>query len=168
MKKILGIDPGLSSGALAVVSRDDASAPIRFVEVIDVPLGESDDGTREVRASVLTFIQNHGPDAAYIERAQAMPAQGSSSGFNYGTAYGALRMAVRGCMVPLTRVESRAWKRAHGFETGADKEASRQRALALFPEAAAVLQRVGDHDRAEALLIAWYGMSLACGTIRAP
>lgn len=159
---ILGVDPGLT-GALAVVDLDGIRP--RLVEVIDVPtIGE--DHQREVCPSVLTFIQRVRPSAAYMERSQAMPDQGASSGFIYGAAYGALRMAVRGCLIPLIRVESRAWKRAHQLPVGATKEDSRQRALHLFPEGATAFQRVMDHNRAEAALIAWYGATLAHAAAR--
>lgn len=159
MITILGIDPGLQGG-LAVVTRDGDDGRIRLVEAIDVPT-EGTDAAREVSPSVLTFIQKHRPAAAYMERAQAMPDQGASSGFIYGAAYGALRLAVRGCLVPLTRIESRAWKRAHGLPTGSEKEHSRQIAIHLFPEGWGYFERVRDHNRAEAALIAYYGVMLA-------
>lgn len=160
---VLGIDPGLTGG-LAVV--DAGNGQIRVLEAIDVPT-EGEDAKREVSPSVLTFIQKHRPGIAYIERAQAMPDQGASSGFNYGKGYGALRMAVRGCLVPLTTIEATAWKRAHGLPAGSDKEHSRQLALHLFPEAIGYFERVKDHGRAEAALIAWYGATLGAAQARA-
>lgn len=164
---ILGIDPGLS-GALAVVSPTTDGRQIRLIEVIDVPI-TGEDAQREVDASVLTFVQKHRLKAAYIERAQAMPDQGASSGFIYGKVCGALSLAVRGCLVPLVRVESQHWKRANGLPpSGGDavnvvKERSRQRALQIFPEGASAFARSMDHNRAEAALIAWYGARLILG-----
>lgn len=162
---ILGIDPGLG-GALAVISR--VGTTTRLVEAIDTPT-EGEDARREVSASVLNFIQQHRPDVAYIERAQAMPGDGGSSAFIYGKAYGAVRMAVRGCLVMLVTIEVRAWKTALDLpsrprsEYRQAKEDSRQKALQLFPEGAERFRRVGDHGRAEAALIAYYGMMLAGG-----
>lgn len=153
---VLGIDPGLTGGLAIVTGDRDVRA--RLVEAIDVPC-EGEGPKREVSPSVLDFISKHKPDAAYIERAQAMPDQGSSSGFIYGKAYGALRMAVRGMRIPLTTIESTAWKKAHSLiKTG--KEDSRLRALSLLPEGADFLARKKDHGRAEAALIAWYGLLL--------
>jgi hypothetical protein len=40
---------------------------------------------------------------------------------------------------------------------GRDKEKARQKALALFPQAAPWLTRKKDHQRAEAMLLALYG-----------
>ncbi len=157
--KILGVDPGLR-GALAVVTPSDGR--IALAAVIDVPV-IGDGAGREVCPSVLTFIQVHAPKAAYIERAQAMPDQGASSGFLYGSVSGALKMAIRGCLVPLTRVEPTAWKRALQLPPGSSKEDSRQKAIQLFPEGATTFARVMDHNRAEAALIAWYGAKLLTG-----
>jgi hypothetical protein len=164
--KVLGCDPGLNGG-LAVVARDGGSSPIRLLEAIDVPTeGEGE----EVSPEVLNFIAKWRPDAAYIERAQAFPGQGISSAFVYGGAYFALRLAIRGCLVPLTRIESRAWKAALEMparsreERPQAKEDSRQKALQLFPDMPGYFDRRMDHNRAEASLIAYYGMMLAGST----
>jgi hypothetical protein len=55
--------------------------------------------------------------------------------------------------MPLTIIEPTAWKKIHNLR-GSEKEASRQRALQLFPSAHALLARKKDHGRAEAALIA--------------
>jgi hypothetical protein len=95
------------------------------------------------------------PDHAVIERGQAMPRQGASSGYKYGRSVGALEAVVMLCEIPLTIVEPTAWKKSHGLSgCGGDKEASRQRALQLFPSAHDFLSRKMDHGRAEAALIA--------------
>ena len=104
---------------------------------------------KSVRAWILTCAPSH----AVIERAQAMPKQGASSGFKYGRATGALEAVITCCEVPLTIIEPTAWKKIHGLR-GSEKEASRQRALQLFPSAHALLARKKDHGRAEAALLA--------------
>ena len=45
-----------------------------------------------------------------IERAQATPKQGASSGFKYGRAVGPIEATVAGCGIPLTILEPRAWQ----------------------------------------------------------
>jgi crossover junction endodeoxyribonuclease RuvC len=82
-----------------------------------------------------------------------MPKQGASSGFKYGRATGALEAVIACCELPLTIIEPTAWKKIHGLR-GGEKEASRQRALQLFPSAHTLLARKKDHGRAEAALIA--------------
>lgn len=112
--------------------------------------------------AVMQWIRRHSPDHAIVERAQAMPEQGSSSGFNYGRAVGALEACVVGLLIPHTVVEARAWKHANGL-IKTDKEASRQRAIQLFPGGHEFFARRMDHNRAEASLLAWYGLQLLRG-----
>ena len=60
-----------------------------------------------------------------------------------------------------TLVTPTKWKPAVGIHTGADKEASRQRALQLFPDQAVNLARKKDHARADAMLLAYFGLKLS-------
>jgi hypothetical protein len=46
------------------------------------------------------WIVTHKPQHAYIERAQAMPKQGASSGFKYGRAVGAIEATLACCEIP--------------------------------------------------------------------
>lgn len=155
---VLGIDPGLSGG-LAIVSGMPGERA-RLLDAIDVPTSGEKAKRRVVAAKVIAFIMKHKPDYAFIERAQAMPDQGASSGFIYGRAVGALEACAEGCQVSLDVIESTAWKKAHGLiKTG--KEDSRARALRLFSaDADRFFDRKKDHNRAEAALIALYGLML--------
>jgi len=105
-----------------------------------------------------TWLIQHKPDHAVIERAQAMPKQGASSGFKYGRAVGAIEAVLTCCEIPMTIVEPSVWKKFHQLR-GGDKEGGRQRALQLFPSAHPAFARKKDHGRAEAALIALYGAS---------
>lgn len=102
-------------------------------------------------------FETHQPTHALIERAQALPKQGASSGFKYGRAVGAIEAAITLCSIPAEIVEPSAWKRFWKLP-GKDKESGRQRALQLFPAAHALLARKKDHGRAEAALLALYGI----------
>jgi crossover junction endodeoxyribonuclease RuvC len=150
--KALGVDPGISGGLAIVGSTADGNR-IVVVDVIDVPTV----GTSARVAAVRDFITRHAPTLALIERAQAMPRQGASSGFKYGRATGALEAAIMLCAVPVEFAEPSAWKQ-HFHLPGKDKERARQRALELFPAAHALIARKKDHGRAEAALIALYGL----------
>lgn len=110
---------------------------------------------------MLNIIREFMPQHAVIERAQAMPDQGASSGFLYGRAVGALEALVEPMMIPLTVIEPTAWKKSHAL-IKRGKEDSRQRAIRLFPGSAG-FERKLDHNRAEAALIAWYGIMLLRG-----
>jgi crossover junction endodeoxyribonuclease RuvC len=150
----LGIDPGIRGG-LAVVDNHDGVG--RLLDAIDIPVLGGGARERVDVAAMRDWILRHQPSFALIERAQAMPRQGASSGFKYGRATGALEAAVTLCLVPLEIVEPTAWKRFWKLPPK-DKEHGRQRALQLFPAAHTLLARKLDHGRAEAALIALYGL----------
>ena len=154
---ILGIDPGIRGGLATITGNIDGAAP-QLVDAIDIPV--TGVGAKE-GVNVLAihdWIVQHAPAHAFIERAQAMPKQGASSGFKYGRAVGAIEAVIACCGIPLTIVEPTAWKKFHGLR-GGDKESGRQRALQLFPTAHELLARKKDHGRAEAALIALFGLN---------
>jgi len=158
--KILGIDPGIHGG-LALVKICDGAAP-QLVDAIDIPVTGVSAKERVDVLAIRTWVAAHQPQHAVIERAQAMPKQGASSGFKYGKATGALEAVLACCEIPMTVIEPTAWKKFHHLR-GSDKESGRQRALQLFPAAHALLARKKDHGRAEAALIALFGASIQPG-----
>jgi crossover junction endodeoxyribonuclease RuvC len=147
---VLGIDVGLD-GALAF--RRDPSDWV----IIDMPT--VGDGNKRKRreinyAAVCALLREQAPIAhAFIEHAGAMSKQGVASMFGFGSTYGALKMALVAHGIPYTIVTPQTWKKAAGVPAGAGKEASRRRALQLFPDQAPLLLRKRDHNRAEAMLI---------------
>jgi crossover junction endodeoxyribonuclease RuvC len=147
--KYLGIDCGLS-GALAVVETINGLPTL--VDAIDMPATGTGAKARVDIIAAAQWIAKHAPSMAYVERAQAFPGQGASSGFSYGRAVGAIEAAVTLCQIPMTLVEASVWKRRLRLP-GKDKEAARQRALQLWPSQHALLALKKWHGRAEAALI---------------
>jgi crossover junction endodeoxyribonuclease RuvC len=153
MIRIVGIDPGLSGAcALLEITNNDTA----LVDVIDVPITGT--GAKQSIDVILLqeWLQRHGPRHAFLERAQAMPRQGASSGFKYGRVVGAIEATLMLCAVPLVIVEPSKWKR-HFHLQGADKEGARQLAIRMFPREHRFFVRRKDHNRAEAVLIGVYG-----------
>ena len=142
---ILGIDPG-ASGAIAFYF---PSRP-ELVSAEDVPLagGEIDAATLARRINQLR------PTMAVIEQVGAMPKQGVSSTFKFGTAYGTVRGVVQALGVPMHLVTPGRWKKH--FRLDADKEKARALAIRLWP-ASRHFERKKDHGRAEAALLARFG-----------
>ena len=81
--KVLGIDPGLS-GALAIV--ETVNGVPALVDAIDMPSTGTGAKARVDIIAAAQWIAKHAPSTAYVERAQAFPGQGASSGFSYGRA----------------------------------------------------------------------------------
>jgi len=149
--RILGIDPGVRGGLALVEILDDGS--LHLLDAIDVPVAGAGAKERVDPVAISEWMVGRRPQHALIERAQAMPKQGASSGFKYGRAVGALEAVIACCGVPITVVEPSMWKRAVGLR-GSEKEQSRLRALQLFPHSSSLFARKKDHGRAEAALIA--------------
>lgn len=154
MSFVIGIDPGIS-GAIARFDWFTQS----LVEIIDMPTLEVDSGKtkkRHISASGLRDILVCYPTAhVVIERVGAMPGQGVSSMFNFGRSAGIIEGVVAALRMPHTYVTPAAWTKAVGRAAG--KDASRMRAMELFPSRADLFKRAKDDGRADAALIAyWY------------
>jgi Holliday junction resolvasome RuvABC endonuclease subunit len=77
--RVLGVDPGIRGG-LAIITVEDGTAP-RMVEAIDIPIIGTNAKERVDAIAIRAWVSKHDVQHAFIERAQAMPKQGSSSGF---------------------------------------------------------------------------------------
>jgi hypothetical protein len=151
MTVLLGIDPGIE-GACALYGAGRATA-------IDIPTAGEGARRRISAAELFAWVVSNKPDHAFIENVSAMPHQGVSSSFRFGRAAGALEAIVACAGVPLTLVAPIRWKKMFGL-VGPDKEQARVLAIQKFPGAAHLLKRKKDHQRAESLLIAYYGWRL--------
>ena len=160
MNLVLGIDPGLT-GALALLEVTNGDTAL--IDIIDVPIIGSGAKQSVDVIQLQEWLQYHGPRGqchgprcAFLERAQAMPKQGASSGFKYGRTVGALEAVLTVSAIAITMVEPSKWKR-HFHLQGADKEGARGLAIRLYPGAHHFFARKKDHGRAEATLIGLYG-----------
>jgi crossover junction endodeoxyribonuclease RuvC len=151
----LGIDPGLS-GALAVVS--DAGR----VEVWDMPtltITVNGKAKRQLDLAALSkWFDLHPVDQVVIEDPHALPGQGATSMFNFGFTCGALHALVVSTETPMLPVRPAKWKAALGLTK--DKDATRRWASRVYPTFAHLWTRAKDDGRAEAVLLAYYGMKV--------
>lgn len=157
---ILGIDVGVG-GAVAVLTETG-----EYCEVFDLPTQAGAVGKKArtvINARELYqrfFMLNCTREKisiAYVERIHATPINGSVATFSQGHSLGTITAALAIGGVPYVFVPAHAWKKELGLDPKADKEVSRGMAIRLYPTAP--LDRKKDHDRAEALLLATYGLS---------
>jgi crossover junction endodeoxyribonuclease RuvC len=85
-----------------------------------------------------------------------MPGQGVSGVFAFGKAYGVVIGVLAAHGVPMTFVSPVKWKKA--LQVPASKDGARARASQLLPQAASEWPLVKDSGRAEAALIAYWGI----------
>jgi len=154
MSYVIGIDPGIT-GAISAFDWYTKS----LLEVYDMPTLEVDSGKtkkRHISAVSLRDILEIYPDShVVIEKVGAMPGQGVSSMFNFGRSAGIIEGVVAAMHFPSTYVTPQQWTKAVGRAAG--KDASRMRAMELFPTRADLFKRAKDDGRADAALIAyWY------------
>lgn len=181
--RVVGIDPG-KTGALACFEpageRGLAGAVIDIIDmpiVIDPALGDLVDPR-----AIAAWLDGVKVDQLWVERVTAMPSikrqakpgepppaaddrrdMGATSAFNFGWSAATVFAVVRVCGWSPRYVMPGVWKKHYGLKSGGDpisvvKERSRQRALELLPSASHFLTRKKDSARAEALLIARYGV----------
>jgi crossover junction endodeoxyribonuclease RuvC len=146
----IGIDPGLS-GAVALLDEN-----LNLVSVADIPVMPLRKGKNQVNAAELTTRLRHVPEAstAYLEAVSAMPGQGVSSMFSFGTSYGIVQGVLAALGIPVVLVTPQAWKKRAGL-SGKDKDMARTLAIRLYPTAE--LSRKKDIGRADAILIGRFG-----------
>ncbi len=155
---VLGIDPGLS-GALALLSSDGE------LHVWDVPTFEVVRNRRRKReidhAGLRDIILKASSiavkiDAAYVEKVGAMPKQGVTSMFTFGTTVGALLQVVASHFIPMVHVTPQKWKVYFKLRKG--KDGSRMKASELMPRFSDQWPLKKHNGRSDAVLIATYGL----------
>ena len=158
---VVGIDIGLTGAVAFTDSRGTAA-------VQDLPTVPDGTKRRLCGRGLLLAIRQFvpvGEDAVIVfEDVRARPSGNGNAHGNSMHSQGSL-MRSRGIVESVTDitrlkvrvVQPQAWKRHFGL-LGQPKGASAEKARALFPLRAADLKRVKDHNRAEALLLARWGM----------
>jgi crossover junction endodeoxyribonuclease RuvC len=147
-----GIDPGLD-GCLAVI---EETGQITFW---DVPTLESVPGRREYDLPAIVDLLLGlpvGDILVGIEKVHAMPKNGSIANFSMGVSFGMWTALLTAAETPFEIILPTRWKKLLMADQGKTKDASRQVATRLFPQAAAMLNLKKHHNRADALLIAEY------------
>ena len=152
-KVVVGIDVGFS-GAVVFIGDKGQILDLYDMPVINVKKGKKNQ--REIDEPTLCDLLSLGCDHVFIEKAQSMPGQGVSSTGKYMMGFGIIRGICVGLGLPYTLVTPQAWKKAMMKGMGKEKGASIVRAKQLYPKL--VLDRKKDHGKADALLIACYGL----------
>jgi len=83
---------------------------------------------------------------------------GATSAFSFGTGYGIWQGILAALGLPHQLVHPATWKSVCMSGMSKEKDASRIRAMQLYPQAAVGLARKKDHARGDALLIARWAM----------
>ena len=151
---VFGIDPGVS-GALSIYENK------KLKEVIDMPtMSEGKKNKKQINAAQLSLeikqrINGSSETAVVIEHVTAMPGQGVTSMFNFGQSFGVIKGICSALTLPIYFVRPVKWKK-HFNLIGSSKDASRTKAIELFPSFSNDMAKKKDANKADAILIGRY------------
>ena len=151
---IIGIDPGLSG---SICFFEDG----KILDAIEMPtMTEGKKNKRQVNgAQVYNEITNRinvseKPNVRIIiEQVSAMPGQGVTSMFNFGQSFGILKGICSAMQLPMYFVRPTKWKKYFNL-INSEKDASRTKAIEVFPYFSPQLSKKKDSNKADAILIA--------------
>ena len=151
---IIGIDPGISG---SICFFQDGV----IKDVVDMPtMIEGKKNKKQVNGSqifneISEKIKNIEKKniKVVIEHVTAMPGQGVTSMFNFGQSFGILKGICSAMQLPLYFVRPAKWKKYFNL-INSEKDASRTRAIEIFPYYSSYLSKKKDSNKADAILIA--------------
>ena len=151
---IVGIDPGIA-GAICFFSDG------RVIDVIDMPtMAEGKKNKKQVNGrqiyNEIMLVKNKFMNekiSVIVEQVSAMPGQGVTSMFNFGQSFGILKGICSAMCLPVYYVRPAKWKKYFNL-INSEKDASRTRAIEIFPYFSSQLSKKKDNNKADAILIA--------------
>ena len=153
---IIGIDPGIS-GSICFFDKG------KIIDVVEMPtMTEGKKNKKQVNGSqiyneilkkIIKFDKLN--VRVVIEQVSAMPGQGVTSMFNFGQSFGILKGICSAMQLPMYFVRPAKWKKYFGL-INSEKDASRTKAIEMFPYFSSQLSRKKDSNKADAILIACF------------
>ena len=151
---IIGIDPGIS---VSICFFQDG----KIIDVVEMPtMTEGKKNKKQVNGSqIFNEISfrvkklDKKDVKVIIEQVSAMPGQGVTSMFNFGQSFGILKGICSAMQLPMYFVRPAKWKKYFNL-INSEKDASRTRAIEIFPYFSGQLSRKKDSNKADAILIA--------------
>ena len=151
---VIGIDPGIS-GSICFFQDGKIS------DVVEMPtMTEGKKNKKQVNGSqIFNEISNRIQKIdkqdikVVIEQVSAMPGQGVTSMFNFGQSFGILKGICSAMQLPMYFVRPAKWKKYFNL-INSEKDASRTRAIEIFPYFSSQLSKKKDSNKADAILIA--------------
>ncbi|KRO74009.1 MAG: crossover junction endodeoxyribonuclease, partial [Pelagibacteraceae bacterium BACL5 MAG-120813-bin20] len=145
---IIGIDPGLSG---SICFFEDG----KILDVVEMPtMTEGKKNKKQVNGSQIyneilkrTSNLDKSDIKVVIEQVSAMPGQGVTSMFNFGQSYGILKGICSAMQLPVYFVRPAKWKKYFNL-INSEKDASRTRAIEIFPYFSSQLSKKKDSNKA--------------------
>ena len=150
---IIGIDPGIS-GSICFLKDG------KILDVVDMPtMADGKKNKKQVNGSQIynEILKKIGTEKnqnvrVIIEHVSAMPGQGVTSMFNFGQSFGILKGICSAMRLPMYFVRPAKWKKYFNL-INSEKDASRTKAIEIFPYFSSQLSKKKDSNKADAILI---------------
>ena len=150
---IIGIDPGIS-GSICFLKDG------KIIDVVDMPtMADGKKNKRQVNGSQIyneiskkIMKEENQNVRVIIEQVSAMPGQGVTSMFNFGQSFGILKGICSAMQLPMYFVRPAKWKKYFNL-INSGKDASRTKAIEIFPYFSPQLSKKKDSNKADAILI---------------
>ena len=98
-------------------------------------------------------FQDETDTVVIVEQVNAMPGQGVTSMFNFGQTFGAIKGICAALNLPIFFVRPAKWKK-HFDLINSSKDASRTKAIEMYPSISDQLSKKKDVNKSDAILIA--------------
>ena len=151
---IIGIDPGIT-GSICFFKDG------KIIDVVEMPnMAEGKKNKKQVNGAQIYHeislrIKGLKKEEIkiVIEQVSAMPGQGVTSMFNFGQSFGILKGICSAMQISMYFVRPAKWKKYFNL-INSEKDASRTKAIEIFPYFSSHLSRKKDSNKADAILIA--------------
>ena len=151
---VIGIDPGITG---SICFFEDG----KIIDLIEMPnMADGKKQKKQVNGAqiyneILLRTKNVEKKniKVVIEHVSAMPGQGVTSMFNFGQSFGVLKGICSAMQLSMHFVRPAKWKKYFNL-INAEKDASRTKAIEIFPYISNQLSRKKDANKADAALIA--------------
>ena len=151
---IIGIDPGIS-GSICFFQDGIIQDVVEMPTMIEGKKNKRQVNGSQIFNEISEKIKKIDKKSVkvVVEHVTAMPGQGVTSMFNFGQSFGILKGVCSAMQLSIYFVRPAKWKKYFNL-INSGKDASRTRAIEIFPYYSSHLSRKKDSNKADAILIA--------------
>tara|TARA_B100001758_G_C17793711_1_gene296070 strand:+ start:13 stop:507 length:495 start_codon:yes stop_codon:yes gene_type:complete len=151
---IISIDPGIN-GAICFFENGEVKDVLEMPTMAEGKKNKRQVNGRQMYNELSSRIKAYNTQNinVIVEQVSAMPGQGVTSMFNFGQSFGVIKGICAAMQLPIFFVRPTKWKK-HFELINSQKDASRTKAIEMFPKISSILSKKKDSNKADAILIA--------------
>ena len=151
---VIGIDPGIS-GSICFFKDGKVVDIIEMPNMAVVKKNKRQVNGAQIYNEISSRIKNYNKKdiKVVIEQVSAMPGQGVTSMFNFGQSFGVLKGICSAMQLSTYFIRPAKWKKYFNL-INSEKDASRTKAIQIFPYISSQLSKKKDANKADAILLA--------------